>query len=162
MSSSTEKRIPESAPDDGVVPFEPPLTELQRAIQWRAQAANDADREREYEARRPKPLKWLVTFILALIPVVMIFGALDAFLRVYYRLIDTYLVAPAAETQPAQTDAPLQSQPGIVLLQPYDVQTPDATTSSSEAAPAQESRQEGGRQQKNEAPRPEASQQAPK
>ncbi|AMN45688.1 hypothetical protein ACG33_00910 [Steroidobacter denitrificans] len=160
MSHSTEKHMPESTPDDSAVPFEPPLTELQRAIQWRAQAANDADRERESEARRPKPLKWLITFILALVPVVMIFGALDAFLRVYYRLIDTYLVTqPGVEFQPEQTDSP--PQPGIVLLQPYDVQTP-ATSSSRGVEPDQASQPDRVRQQESMTPHLDTLEQAPK
>jgi hypothetical protein len=154
MSPSSEKRMPESAPDGSgsgrVVPFEVPLSELQRAIQWRAQAANDAEREREHEARRPKPVRWLVTLALALVPVVMIFGALDAFLRVYYRLIETYMTTPApvSEVQPAQAISP--PQPGVVLLQAYDVHPPEAAAPPATppaVEPARKAQQENARQE---------------
>jgi hypothetical protein len=127
MSQQSDERALESAPPTPeparILPFERPLSDLQRAIQWRAQAANDRDREVDREIKKPKPLKWLIIFLLAMVPVVLIFGALDAFLRIYYKMTDMYL-SPSAETQPAppQPEA-LVSPPGTVLLLPYETET---------------------------------------
>lgn len=141
MSSPSEQYMSDSASNEpgsaDIVPCEPPLSELQRSVQWRAQAANDADREREYEARRPRPLKLLIIFLLAMVPVVMIFGAVDAFLRVYYRLTKTYLEAPAHEVS-VPIETPPQHQPGIVLLQPYENNPANTATAAAPSAPSME------------------------
>jgi len=145
MSQSSEDRVPQSAIDAQeparILPFERPLSELQRSIQWRAQTANDVQREREREAKRPRPLKWLIIFLLALVPVVMIFGALDAFLRLYYRLTEQYLSAPVEQSLPAASE-PLQSEPGVVLLRPYEVSPVDSSANAPAASPAAGSKPE--------------------
>src|SRR5262245_11226310 len=80
MSHQSEDRLPESASGSPspvsarILPFERPRSELQRAIQERAQEAIDLDRDREREVKRPQPLKWLIIFVIALIPVIAIFG----------------------------------------------------------------------------------------
>jgi hypothetical protein len=94
----------------------------------RAQEAIDRDLERDREVRKPQPLKRLIIFFIALIPVVLIFGAVDSFLRVFYRINEMYLSQPPAEQ--AAGEAPVSPTPGVVILQPYGV-TPDA-------APAEE------------------------
>lgn len=111
-----------------ILPFERPQSELQRAIQLRAQEAMEIERDREREAKKPAPLRWLVIFLIALIPVVLIFGAVDGFLRAFYRVNEMYKSAPPAASEPAQSDqAPLtSSQPGVIILQPLG--TPPADT----------------------------------
>ncbi len=140
MSQQSDERALESAPPTPeparILPFERPLSDLQRAIQWRAQAANDRDREIDREIKKPKPLKWLIIFLLAMLPVVAIFGALDAFLRIYYKMTDMYL-SPAAETQPAPSQPePLVSPPGTVLLQPYETMPSDSDRPNADQAGA--------------------------
>jgi hypothetical protein len=141
MSHQSEDRLPESASGAAnpvsarILPFERPRSELQRAIQERAQEAIDLDRDREREVKRPQPLKWLIIFVIALIPVIAIFGAVDGFLRAFYRINQAYMSAPH-NTQPRSNDSASESSgesqtPGVVMLQPY---------SDKDAAPGQVSR----------------------
>lgn len=125
MSQHSEERADSGSarpPRSGarILPFERPQSELQRAIQQRAQEALDRNRELDAEGRRPKPLKWLTIFAVASIPVLLLFAAVDSFLRVFHKVAETYTAAPPPEQQaPAM---PLQdpSQPGVVFLEPYD------------------------------------------
>ena len=155
MTQQSEERLPASAPDSTsqpasatILPFERPQSDLQRAIQVRAQEAIDRDRDRDREERRPQPLKWLIIFVIALIPVVLIFGAVDGFLRAFYKVNETYNSAPAqppAEPVAEPQEPQISNTPGVVLLQSYD-QPADAT----KGAPA------------NEAPAPKVTEPAPR
>jgi hypothetical protein len=131
MSQHSEERLPDAetpaaAPAGArILPFERPQSDLQRAIQERAQEALDRDRDRQRP--KPQPLKWLVIFAMACIPVLLTFAAVDGFLRVFYRINETYNSAPApAAQQPADESeaVPTSSEPGVVLLQPYGAQDP--------------------------------------
>jgi hypothetical protein len=134
MTQHSEERLPEteSAPSvrsgAQILPFERPQSELQRAIQQRAQEALDLDRERDREKRRPQPLKWLTIFALASIPVLLTIVAVDGFLRVFHKVAETYSSAPAPQQQEAAPAENSSSQPGIVMLEPYDA--PPAAQSS--------------------------------
>ena len=92
MTQHSEERLPETegAPSGRagarILPFERPQSELQRAVQQRAQEALDLDRERDREKRRPQPLKWLAIFALACIPVLLTVSAVDGFLRVFHKI----------------------------------------------------------------------------
>jgi hypothetical protein len=132
MSHQSEDRLPESASGSPspvsarILPFERPRSELQRAIQERAQEAIDLDRDREREVKRPQPLKWLIIFVIALIPVIAIFGAVDSFLRAFYRINQAYSAPQNAQPQPgdaadnpADESAGESQTPGVVMLQPY-------------------------------------------
>src|SRR5262245_26535191 len=118
MTQSSEERVSQAAvdpPSARVIPFERPRSELQRAVQERAQARIDA------EAVKPKvsPLRRLVTFAVALIPVTIIFsGFLLAVHAV--RLITSLYAKPAQSTpQPEPAEPPVDtSQPGVVILVP--------------------------------------------
>ena len=104
-----------------ILPFERPQSDLQRAVQLRAQEAMDIERDREREANRPQPLRWLIIFAIALIPVVLIFGAVDSFLRVFYKVNETYNSMPAPEqAPPAEEEAPAAPTPGVVILQSFE------------------------------------------
>jgi hypothetical protein len=129
MSQHSEERLPDAETNAGapagarILPFERPQSDLQRAIQERAQEALDRDRDRQRP--RPQPLKWLAIFALACIPVLLTFAAVDGFLRVFYRINETYKSAPSpAAQQPAgEPEAvPASSEPGVVMLQSYDTQ----------------------------------------
>lgn len=128
MSQQSEERLPESAsanasavPSAQILQFERPQSDLQRAIQLRAQEALDRERDRDRETRRPRPLKWLIILAIAAIPVVLIFGAVDGFLRAFYKVNETYqsMPVPAPAEPAAEEQLPLQSsEPGVVLIQP--------------------------------------------
>jgi hypothetical protein len=131
MTQQSEERLPASASDPSsqpatarILPFERPQSDLQRAIQVRAQEAIERDRDRDREERRPQPLKWIIIFAIALIPVILIFGAVDGFLRAFYKVNETYNALPAQQsveqTTPEMEPPAQSSTPGVVLLQPYD------------------------------------------
>ena len=128
MTQHSEERLPETEgapsgrPGARILPFERPQSELQRAIQQRAQDALDRDAELEREKRRPQPLKWLTIFALACIPVLMTIVAVDGFLRVFHKVAAMYSAespAPAQQQAPG-SEEPSQSQPGIVMLESFD------------------------------------------
>jgi hypothetical protein len=138
MTQHSEERLPEAEgapsvrPGAKVLPFERPQSDLQRAIQQRAQDALDRDAELDREKRRPQPVKWLTIFALACIPVLLTIVAVDGFLRVFHKVADMYSDPPQQEqSQPAETES--NSTPGIVILQSYE--TPSATQRS-DPAPA--------------------------
>ena len=130
MTQHSEERLPETEgapsgrPGARILPFERPQSELQRAIQQRAQDALDRDAELEREKRRPQPLKWLTIFALACIPVLLTVVAVDGFLRVFHKVAAIYSAespapAPAQQEAPV-SDEPSPSQPGIVMLESFD------------------------------------------
>lgn len=113
-----------------ILPFERPQSELQRAIQQRAQEALDLDRERAEEKRRPQPLKWITIFALACIPVLLTIVAVDGFLRVFHKVMETYSSEPQQQqTAPAETES--VSRPGIVMLESYDAPTNEQRSATS-------------------------------
>jgi hypothetical protein len=138
MTQHSEERLPEAEgtpavrPGAKVLPFERPQSDLQRAIQQRAQDALDRDAELDREKRRPQPLKWLTIFALACIPVLLTIVAVDGFLRVFHKVADMYSDPPQQQAQPAETES--NSTPGIVMLQSYE--TPSATQGSNPGAAA--------------------------
>jgi hypothetical protein len=149
MTQHSEERLPETEGEPSVrsgariLPFERPQSELQRAIQQRAQEALDRDAELDREKRRPQPLKWLTIFALACIPVLLTIVAVDGFLRVFHKVAAIYSEAPPAQQQQAPpSDA--QSQPGIVMLESFDVPSdaqrsatqPNASSPSTAEPPA--------------------------
>jgi hypothetical protein len=146
MTHQSEGRLPESAPAGAsipasarILPFERPRSELQRAIQERAQEAIDIDRDREREVKRPQPLKWLIITALALIPVILIFAAVDGFLRAFYRINQAYSSPATQNAQPQASEPTQSSEPGVVLLQPLGEQSAptDEAASPQPAPPAQ-------------------------
>ncbi len=124
MTHSSEERLDDpSAESDStgarILPFQRPPTDLQRAIQMRAQEAIELDHARERDRSRGAPVRWAIIFVLALIPVGIVFSGVDAFVRVFHHINDTYSKMPVPEAEPAAQPAetPVQ-QPGIVILQP--------------------------------------------
>jgi predicted nucleic acid-binding Zn ribbon protein len=128
MSQPSEERLgdtpAESKPTSArILPFERPPNDLQRAVQIRAQEA--LERERERGRTRPAPLRWAIIFVLALVPVVLIFAAVDGFVRAFQRMNDTYSKMPAPAPQSAETPdtSATQQQPGVVILKPLEADT---------------------------------------
>jgi hypothetical protein len=127
MTQHSEERLPETEGAASVrtgariLPFERPQSDLQRAIQQRAQDALDRDRELDREQRRPQPLKWLTIFALACIPVLLTVVAVDGFLRVFHKVAAMYSSPPSQQQQQsAPADSDSSSQPGVVMLESYD------------------------------------------
>lgn len=141
MTQHSEERLPETEGAQSaragarILPFERPQSELQRAVQQRAQETIDLNRERDREKRRPQPLKWLAIFALACIPVALTLGAVDGFLRVFHQVTETFTSMPVPEAQEQQV-APeeVQSTPGIVMLESYDVPREAERSATSPAA----------------------------
>jgi len=137
MTQHSEERLPETEAAPSVragariLPFERPQSELQRAIQQRAQDALDRDAELEREKRRPQPLKWLTIFALACIPVLLTIVAVDGFLRVFHKVAAIYSAEDAAQAQ----QAPQQSEPGVVMLQSFDTPS-DAQRNAKQPEPS--------------------------
>lgn len=125
MTYSSEERLDDTGSEPKstgarILPFQRPPTDLQREIQKRAQETMERERERERDRSRPAPLRWAIIFVLALIPVGLVVTGIDAFVRAFHRINDTYskMPAPAAQTEAAPTTEALQQEPGIVMLQP--------------------------------------------
>ena len=118
-----------------ILPFERPQSELQRAIQERAQHALDRDAELDREQRRPQPLKWLAIFALACIPVLLTFVAVDGFLRVFHKVAAMYSSEPTQQeaAPPAATES--SSRPGIVILESYDASSATQRSAPPETTP---------------------------
>ena len=142
MTQHSEERLPETegAPSvrsgARILPFERPQSELQRAIQQRAQQALDRDAELDREKRRPQPLKWLTIFALACIPVLLTIVAVDGFLRVFHKVAAIYSSEPPAQQQQAQPPSDAQSQPGIVMLESFDVPADKQSQPNTSSPPA--------------------------
>jgi hypothetical protein len=157
MSQQSEERVPESTPDSDpegarILHLKSTHYDLQRAIQQRAQESVEREAELDRQERRPKPLKWLIIFVIASLPIAATLFMVDGFLRVFHGYLSTVSkqqqeeAAKQAETDAWVTSDPTQqsSQPGVVMLQPLSPQEPapaeqDASkgqTSDSTATPS--------------------------
>ena len=123
MTQSSEDRLPDQAASPAqksaqILPFERPRSELQRAVQLRAQEALDLDRDRTRAARKVSPLRAIVIFALAAIPVYLMVSAFDSFVRVLHRVYATLDEQPPAAppVQAPVQQQPVSSDPGVVIL----------------------------------------------
>jgi hypothetical protein len=145
MSQQSEERVPEAAPAHGdptqgarILHMKSTHYDLQRAIQQRAQESVEREAQLDREERRPKPLKWLIIFAIACVPILVTLFMVDGFLRVFHRYLDMtsrqQQAQAAAEAAEASPETTLQSnQPGVVLLQPLT--TPQEPASAEQDAP---------------------------
>ncbi len=124
MSQDFDERANEVVPQSSkaqILPFERPQSELQKAVQQRAQEAIDRERDRA-AARKPKPWRQALVLALAAVPVFITFGAAVGFvgaLRQFNTAIfDSSQEATSPPPQQAVDQAPA-SEPGVVMLQPY-------------------------------------------
>ncbi len=118
MTSSSEERLSQSSASQTtarIIPFDR-QSELQRAVQQRAQERLDA------EAIKPKvPLmRRVITFAVALIPVTIIFSGFLLAVHAVRVITSLYATTPATQSAPPvevdAVDAPVQ--PGVVILVP--------------------------------------------
>lgn len=137
MSQHSEERVSDevsvSTVKAQVLPFERPQSELQKAVQQRAQERIELERER---ARRQRPAIWRRVLVLALaaIPMFITFGAAIAFvgaLRQYNSAIFNSAGSSGTQQASPQPTVPttnqraqppqVSSDPDVVLLQPYSI-----------------------------------------
>jgi len=130
MTQSSEERVPqisESPSTARIIPFER-QSELQRAVQQRAQERLEAD------AIKPKvPIaRRLVTFAVALIPVVLIFSGFVVTVHAVRLITSLYAAStPAPEQQAPPVEEPQQITPGVVMLVPdQSIKVPAAASES--------------------------------
>jgi hypothetical protein len=118
MTQTSEERIPADVPTPArILPFER-QSELQRAIQQRAQERMDADSVKPTVpvARR------LFTFAVALIPVGLIFSGFLLAVHAVRIITSLYAKEDAATSVPAPDFE--SSEPGVVILVPDKAITP--------------------------------------
>jgi hypothetical protein len=151
MSQQSEERAPESTPASGdaqqgarILHMKSTHYDLQRAIQQRAQESVEREAELDREQRRPKPLKWLIAFLIACIPIAATLFAVDGFLRVFHQYLSTISKQEQeqaqAQSQAAESEAQApQSQPGVVMLQPLDPQEPAPAEQDAPKGPTSDS-----------------------
>ena len=119
MSQHSEERLPspfeERARSAQILPFERPQSDLQKAVQQRAQEAIELRRARE-QTQKPPMARWIIGFAAALLPVIGLIIGVDGFLRVFHRINSIYESMPAPQAAPAAEP----EQPGVVMLRPMD------------------------------------------
>ena len=125
MSQHSEERVTDAGVSASatarVIPFERPQSELQKAVQLRAQESIDRERDRAVSQRPPA---WLRATVLALavVPVVLTFGAALGFMGALHQF--NAAVFETAKTNaaraPQATPSSAQAEPGVVLLESYD------------------------------------------
>jgi hypothetical protein len=122
MSQTSEERASDEAPVPAmtarIVPFQRPQSELQKAVQERAHEA--MARERDRANQRPAPWRRALMLALAVVPVVLTFGAALAFLGALRQFNSAILNATPSQP-PAQTSQPPapSATSDIVMLQPF-------------------------------------------
>ena len=136
MSQQSEERVPESTPANGdsarILHLKSTHYDLQRAIQQRAQESVEREAELDREARRPKPLKWLIIFLIACVPIALTLFMVDGFLRAFHGYLKTTTEQQQQQqAEQAEVDAQVPSdttlqsnQPGVIILQPVNPQEP--------------------------------------
>jgi hypothetical protein len=123
MSQQSEERVSDQV-KARVIRFERPQqseqSELQKAVQQRAQET--LDRERDRANRKPPVWRRGLVLALAAVPVFITFGAAVGFVGAL-RQFNTAVFEGSKTAPPDQTPAaaPVSSgEPGVVLLQSYD------------------------------------------
>ena len=86
----------------------------------RAQDHMERIRRNEEQKRRPHPLRVAIVVVLAAIPVILIFGAVDKFLTAIQKYTASFESTPTQSEPQAEPPAPIESssEPGMVFLQP--------------------------------------------
>lgn len=113
-------------PKAQVLPFERPQSELQKAVQQRAQETIDRERDRA-ALQRPAPWRRVLTLALAAIPVFLTFGAAVGFVGALRQFHSTVFSSPSpapASANGAQQPPVTSSDPDVVILQPYVTPAP--------------------------------------
>ena len=150
MTQQSEELVPETTPNADAQPgarilhLKSTPYDLQRAIQQRAQESVEREAELDREERRPKPLKWLIIFAIACVPIAATLFMVDGFLRVFHGYLSTVSKQEQAQQAEGESQVPpettLQSnEPGVVLLQPMSPQAPAPAEQDAPKEPTAES-----------------------
>jgi hypothetical protein len=157
MSQQSEECLPEStesesngAPSARILHLKSRQYDLQKAIQQRAQESVEREAALDQEQRRPKPLKWTIAILIAAIPMVLTLTAVDSFLKVFHKYLGVATetaqkqqeeaeAAAAAAAAAAEAEGPLQTQPGVVMLQPLNVPEQKPAQPQADASQPQQS-----------------------
>jgi hypothetical protein len=143
MSQHSEERVsdpvvPVNVKAARVIPFERPQSELQKAVQKRAQET--MDRERDRANQKPPAWRRALVLVLAAVPVVLTFGAALGFvgaLRQFNSAVFEGAKNSEQQQSPPAGASASQSEPGVVILQPYDKsQAPANGTAVAPISPA--------------------------
>lgn len=122
-----------------VIPFERPQSELQKAVQQRAQETIDRERERA-SRQRPAPLRRVFVLALAAIPVFLTFGAAVGFVGALRQFNSAILDSEptSTQTQAAPASPPIATTPtdsDVVILQPLNSSQGPARTPAPNPTP---------------------------
>lgn len=134
MSQHSEERLSafqDRAQSAQILPFERPQSDLQKAVQQRAQESIELHRTRE-QIRKPPAARWIIGLAVALLPVLLLIVSLDGFLRVFHSINAMYESMPGPEPAPV-VEEPTPSEPGVVMLRPMTDKA--ATPASAQPAP---------------------------
>lgn len=128
MTQSSEERMPQTAAPTStarIIPFERPQTELQRAVQERAQERIEAAKIKP----KVSPLRRIVTFAVALIPVSIIFTGFLLAVHAVRVITSLYAQPTPAQSIPAPEETTAEpSQPGVIILVPDKSVPPESAT----------------------------------
>jgi hypothetical protein len=130
MTRRNEKRVPNPADASrkaAVVPFEKPAKDPQHSLRTRMQER--LDRERERIKPRISPLRVAVTLAIAVIPVMLTYGAADFVLRRVQLLTKLYTTDLRKDEAARPAPPPAVSEDSGVLLM-----MPDPSITGGEAA----------------------------
>jgi len=122
MTQQSPERVPDPSLSPAraqVLPFERPQSDVQRAVQQRAQEAMELNRARS--KFQVTPLRWFLIFVVATIPVFLTSAALDGVLRGMHMLdalYDKQDAERAAREPPAAIETPDVQVPGVVMVRP--------------------------------------------
>lgn len=118
MTQSSEERVPAEGDEPStarILPFERPPSELQRAVQQRAQERIEA------EQIKPKVsnVRRVMTLIVALVPVLLLLAGFLVAVQAVRFITSLYAQPPApVEAPPAESQEQEPPQPGVVILVP--------------------------------------------
>lgn len=119
MNDASENRASDGGeplpPMGRVLPFGKPQNALQQAVQARAQEQV----ERQLQKPKPEPLRRVVTFCVALVPVLLLLGAVDVVVRGIHMLVTLRAKMPVEQSAPQPVEQPqIEQQPGVIMLVP--------------------------------------------
>jgi hypothetical protein len=120
MSNPSEERASDPALPSTtarIVPFQRPQSDLQRAVQERAQELMARDRDRANQ--RPPAWRRVLIFALASVPVFMTFGAALAFVGALRQFNTAILNSPSPAPAPQVQSGGPPSDSGVVMLQSF-------------------------------------------
>lgn len=126
MTQSSEERVPETSPPlhkARILPFERPQSDVQRAVQQRAQETIEREEARsKVKVTKFTPLRWAVLILIAAIPMALTLGAVDGILRAMGMVNAMYVKQDAERAKqappPAVEEESAPPEPGVVLLKP--------------------------------------------